>query len=147
MSSPELSVAERVVHHMPTTRDFPVKISTDQGILVLTITEPRVQGEEVAEILRQEMLAALERSGARQVVVDFQHALYISSAAFRPLLSLRRKLQETNGRIVLCGLSKAIGDVFYTTQMISDTGSVAPLFEMQKDVPSAIAHLQATAQS
>jgi len=114
---------------------------TEQDVLVLTITEARVQGDEVAEDLRQEMLAAVDESGCGKVVIDFRHAEYLSSAAFRPLLALRRKLQETGGRIMLCGLSETVGDVFYTTRMISDGGTVQPLFDMEPDEAAAIARL------
>lgn len=115
--------------------------SVDQGVLVLTITDRKVQGHETAEALRQEMLAALVQAGVCQVVVNFRNTQCISSVAFMPLLNLRRKLQEMTGRIVLCGLSKEVGDVFYTTRMISPTGAATSLFEMEPDVPAAIAHL------
>ena len=116
--------------------------STEQGVLVLTITETKIEGEEIAEALREEMLASLAASNSHDVVVDFQHAQYISSAAFRPLLNLRRQPQPGGGRIVLCGLSEAVGDVFLTTRMVSDSGDITPLFEMEPDVAAAIARLQ-----
>lgn len=116
--------------------------STEPGVLVMTITEKRVEGEETAEALREEMLATVAAAGAREVVVDFRNAQYISSAAFRPLLSLRRQLQQAGGRVVLCGLSAAVGDVFHTTRMVSDRGEITPLFEMEPDLASAIARLK-----
>lgn len=114
----------------------------EQGVLVLTITDSKIQGEEVADALRMEMLRALETSGLRKVVVDFQHAQYVSSTAFRPLLALRRRIQELGGgRVVLCGLSSVVGDVFYTTRMVDPTGTVTALFDLEADVPAAVARL------
>jgi anti-anti-sigma factor len=113
----------------------------EQGVLVLTITETKIQSDDIADALRQEMLAAVARSGIRKVVIDFRHAQYLSSTAFRPLLSLRRKLQEDGGQIILCGLSSVVGDIFYTTRMIDPSGSVKAVFDMQPDVASAIAFL------
>jgi anti-anti-sigma factor len=126
-------MAEEQYHHLRT--------GIEQGVLVLTITEPRVQGDQIAEALRGEMLTALARSGLDRVVVDFRHAEYISSSAFRPLLAIRRKLQETAGQLVLCGLSGAVGDVFHTTRMIDDSGSAAPMFELEPDLAAAITRL------
>ncbi len=114
---------------------------TEQGVLVLSITATSVEGEEVPEALRQEMLAAVERARAGKVVVDFQRTQYISSAAFRPLLALRRKLQEAGGRLVVCGLNPVVGDVFYTTRMINAGASVSAPFDMESDVPAAVARL------
>jgi anti-anti-sigma factor len=114
---------------------------TEQGVLVILITEPKVQGEQVAEELRDEMLAALAVSGVSKVAVDFRNVQYISSTAFRPLLAVRRNLQETGGRIILCGLTKVIGDVFYTTRMIGSDGVMKAIFEMEPDEARAVAAL------
>ncbi|HZU38684.1 MAG TPA: STAS domain-containing protein [Gemmataceae bacterium] len=116
---------------------------TERGVLVLTITEAKIQGEDVAATLRQEMLQAVESTACNRVVIDFQHAQYISSAAFRPLLTLRRKLQEQGGRVMLCSLSPVIGDIFYTTRMIGDDGSITRVFEVERDAESAVARLAA----
>lgn len=113
----------------------------EQGVVVLTLGVPRLEGEEVAEQLRQELIAAVTLSGVYIAIIDFSNVKYLSSVAFRPLLSLRRKLRELNGRLILCGLSKVIGDVFYTTRMVSQGGEVAAPFELQPDVPSALSRL------
>ncbi len=107
---------------------------------MLTITETKLQDEQIAGALLQELLAIVEHVDARRVVVDLQHIVYISSVAFRPLLHLLRTLKEKGGQLVLCGLSKVVGDVFYTTRLISATGSSAP-FEMEADAAAAIARL------
>src|SRR4051795_1600043 len=101
---------------MPEAQDQHLTTQLLDGVLVLTIVDRQVEGEEVPEALRQEMLSAVEKTGVRSVVVNFCNTRLISSAAFRPLLALRRKLLEEGGRLVLCGLSPIIGDVFYTTR-------------------------------
>lgn len=120
-----------------------IETAIEQDVLVITITVTRIQSEDVAEALRGEMLAAVDGTGLRKVVVDFRNAQYLSSTAFRPLLSLRRKLQEEGGQVILCGLTSAIGDVFYTTRMIDPSGTVTAVFEMQPDVAAAVAYLTA----
>jgi anti-anti-sigma factor len=117
-------------------------IRTEQGVLVLTITAMELQTEPTADTLLQEMLAAVEQHAAGRVVIDLQNIKYISSVAFRPFLFLRRKLQETGGRMILCGLSSVVGDVFYTTRMVSRDGSFAAPFEMEADAAAAIVRLQ-----
>jgi anti-anti-sigma factor len=123
--------------------DRHLKSHVEQGVLVLTITEPKIQSDDVAEELRQEMLAAVERTGICKVVVDLRHARYLSSTAFRPLLALRRMLQEEGGQMILCGLTNAIRDIFCTTRMIDPSGAVSAVFDMQPDLPAALAHLTA----
>src|SRR5262245_50774527 len=109
--------------------------------VVLGITESQLQGDTVSDDLRADLLGAVERSGARHVVLDFQRVTYVSSVAFRPLLSLHRKLKEHGGRLVLCGMSEQVAEVFHVTRLVSSTGISAAPFELQPDVPTAIASL------
>src|SRR5262245_54917537 len=122
---------------MPTSSYRYLKCTTEQGVLVLTITVAKIQDDALGETLRQELLAAVAGAEAPKVVVDFQNTKYISSVAFPPLLALRHKLQEMGGRLILCGLSTSIGDVFYTTRLASSSGSVAAPFQLEPDVAAA----------
>jgi anti-anti-sigma factor len=119
----------------------------DQGVLVLTVTQPRIQGEEIAQQLREEMHLAVQRTGCNRVVVDLQHAVYLSSVAFWPLLSLRRQLLDSGGRLILCGLNPDIEDVFATTKMISTGGAIDAPFEVAADAAAAVARLLETTPS
>jgi anti-anti-sigma factor len=118
-----------------------LKAHLDQGVLVVTITDRQVEDDEEADGLRDELVQVVNHYAVHKVVIDFQNTEYISSVAFRPLLHLRRVLQEHSGRLMLCGLSPAIGDVFYTTRLISPTGGSTAPFEMEKDVAAAVAKL------
>jgi anti-anti-sigma factor len=114
----------------------------DQGVLVLIFTQQRIQGEETAQQLRDEMQRAFTQAGVNHVVVDLQHVRYLSSVAFWPLLSLRKQLRETNGRMIICGLSGDLEDVFTTTKMISTGGAVDAPFEVAADVPEALERMK-----
>jgi anti-anti-sigma regulatory factor len=57
-------------------------------IVVLRLETSQLIGDAIADALREEFLAARERVGARHIVVDFGAVTYLSSASFRPLLSL-----------------------------------------------------------
>jgi anti-anti-sigma factor len=109
--------------------------------LILSITEAQLQGDLVADALREDLLSAVDRSGARSVVLDFRRVTYVSSVAFRPLLSLHRKLKQGGGRLILCGMNDRVTEVFHVTRLISTTGVSAAPFESQPDVPAAVASL------
>src|SRR5262245_40893682 len=120
-----------------------LKHHIEQGALVLTITRQQLQGDEVADQLRQEMLAALEQSGLNKVVIDFHQVVFLSSASFRPWLSMRRKLHDSQGQLVLCGMSAEVAEVFYVTRLVSTSGASSAPFHMEPDVPRALARLNA----
>jgi anti-sigma B factor antagonist len=120
-------------HHLNTAQE--------QGVLVITLKGRDFQDEQTAQAILNELHRAVTQYAADKVIIDFQNIKYISSVAFRPLLSLRRKMQELNGRLMLCSLSKLVGDVFYTTKLVDTSGTAAAPFEMAPDVPSAIDRL------
>ena len=126
---------------MPEGRTTHVTSRIDQGVQVLTFTTKHIQDEKTADAILLELLELIEQNRSRKVVIDLQNIKYISSVAFRPLLNIRRKLQEMGGRLVLCGLSSVVGDVFYTTKLVSADGSFAAPFELEPDATAAIARL------
>src|SRR5207244_2322166 len=132
-SPPRPSMAEPQARHL--------KSSPEQGVLVLTLTTARIEGEAVADALLQEMLAALPATETPNFVVDFQLTHYLSIVAFRALLGFRRRVLESGGKLVLCGLNPVIGDVFFTTRMISTDPQTTAPFVMEADVPAAVARL------
>jgi anti-anti-sigma factor len=122
-----------------------LKGRTEQGVLVLTITEPQLQGDTLVESLRRELRTAVGEPGAQKVILDFRLVRSVSSEAFRPLLSLRRKLGETGGRMALCNLSPVVAKTFQVTRLVSTSRASTPPFEMEADVPAAVALLNKTA--
>ncbi|HZY84153.1 MAG TPA: STAS domain-containing protein [Gemmataceae bacterium] len=122
-----------------------VQSSLENGVLVLTILWAQIEGEDAAHTLGREIQEALARTGATAVVVDLQHTRFLSSAAFWPLLNLRRQLLPKGGRLMICGLSGAVEDVFCTTRMVSTGGAVDAPFQMAPDRAAAVARLSAAA--
>lgn len=115
---------------------------TEQSVLVLTIMHDHVQSDALADALRDELLAAVGDAKPSGVILDFSNVEYLSSAGFRPLLSLRRKLHETRSPLVLCGLTPDVATVFRLTRLISTSGSSSAPFETEEDVPAALARLR-----
>ena len=110
-------------------------------ILVIHIEPAQLIGDVLAEAVREEFLRARQLVGARSVVVDFQSVTYLSSASFRPLLSLLRAVRAQGGRLVLCNLGREVQEVFSVTRLISTNGTTPAGFEHQPDVPAAVVSL------
>jgi anti-anti-sigma factor len=110
-------------------------------VIVLRINESQVQGDTLADALRDEFLAIYDQTGAVNVVIDFENVTYLSSSGFRPLLSLLRKVHERGGRLVLCNLTSEVEEIFAVTRLISTSKSTTATFEVQTDVPAAVASL------
>jgi stage II sporulation protein AA (anti-sigma F factor antagonist) len=107
-------------------------------VLVLRIDEAQVTGDTLAEALRDEFLTLVMRTGAQHLVLDLGRVAYLSSAGFRPLLSVLREVRGRGGRLILCGLQTAVAETFQVTRLISSAGSGAAAFEVQADLPAAL---------
>jgi anti-anti-sigma factor len=115
----------------------------DRGVLVLTVTEPHLKADALAETLRQELFDATARYAAGSVVLDLQYVGSLTSSGLRPLVGLHRHLRKQKARMVLCGLSPDVAAVFAKTRLISATGSPTLLFAVYPDAKAAIAALRA----
>src|SRR5262249_41972333 len=115
-----------------------LRCSTANGVLVLTITEALVLDEDVADLLRQDLIGAVEYHKPPGVVVCFHRVKAVSSVVFRPLISLQRRVQAADGGLVLCCLAGMPGEVFRITGLIGEAD--AP-FDTEPDTAAAVKRL------
>ena len=118
---------------------------TEQGVLVLSVTVPHLRGDTLVAALQQELLTVVSQDEAPKVVLDLQRVTSLASEAFRPLLALRRKLQERGGRLVLCNLNAGVDAALRATRLMSSSRSSTASFEAHPDVAAAVASLSSPA--
>jgi anti-anti-sigma factor len=111
------------------------------SVVVVRVSERDIRGDTLADALRDELLRIYEASCATHLVIDFEGVTYLSSAGFRPLLRLNRTVREKGGRLVLCNLSPEVNEVFAVTRLISNDKALPAAFEVQHNVPAAVASL------
>lgn len=114
----------------------------EPGILVVVLANDKIQGDDLGDAIRQDLLAAVNHYQVNKVVIDFRNVVYLSSAGFRPLLSLHRKLNESRGRMVFCNLSPEILEVFTVTRLIGSNRSSNAPFERAVDLADALARFR-----
>lgn len=110
-------------------------------VAVLTLSDAQIIGDDLADSLRDQLLAVAVQSQARNIVLDFQKVTFLSSSGFRPLLSLHRLLRQQNGKLILCRLSPEVREIFEVTRLISTKGQGKAPFEVYPDAVAAVASL------
>jgi anti-anti-sigma factor len=110
-------------------------------VVVYAVRDAELRGDALADELRDELLAAYGRSGAVHAVLDLGAMTYLSSAGFRPFLSLQRQVRGRGGRLLLAALRPAVEEIFAVTRLISTGGASPAAFAVQPSVPAAVAHL------
>lgn len=83
-----------------------------------------------------ERLTDLIRSGCCQLIIDLSDVAYISSAGLRSLLVAGKLIDDSDGRLCLCGLSREI-------QRLFDLSGFTDLFSICASRDESMARLSA----
>jgi anti-anti-sigma factor len=126
---------------MPTSPKPQVTSSVNRGVLVLTIAGPQLQGDRQITAFRHEVDQAVAQGKTKLVVLDLRNVQALSSAAFRPLISLRHALEARGGRMALCHLTPVVAETFQATRTIGGSRTSAGAFEVQPTLAAALASL------
>ena len=114
---------------------------TENGLIVLSFTEPTLNADAVTEAIR-----VINASENRKVILDFQSVRFLVGGSLRPdqepltpILKLSKQLTEEGGRLVLCNVAPEIAEVLRITRFDR-------IIETQPNVDSAIASTRQSSQ-
>jgi len=78
----------------------------------VTVLQVNGRVDSITAPMLGERLTAILSTAKAQVVVDFSQVDYISSAGFRVLLLAAKRADQTASRLVLCGVSGKVRQLF-----------------------------------
>ena len=110
-------------------------VRSDEGNYVLVTLLGRLDELAAGEVERA--FTGMIDAGVDRVLLDLSGVEYISSSGLRVLLMLLRAVKQREGRLVLCGLSPFVAEVF-------DISNFRSLFEVRQDSAEARAAFAAT---
>lgn len=87
-----------------------VDASQDGGVLVATITREEIRDSTDAYLCRDEMIASIDSSQTKHLVVNLEHVQFLGSVGLVALLGVRRYLGD--GRIILCNISDVVAKCY-----------------------------------
>ncbi len=119
----------------------------DCPVVILRLRETQLNSETMSETLRDQLLALYLQSAAVHAILDLRAVRYLSSAGFRPLLSLNRHVRERGGRLILCNLRPEVEEVFVVTRLVDPAGKERTAFLMQPNLAAAVNHICESAAS
>jgi anti-anti-sigma factor len=118
-----------------------ISVQQTAGVSVLTIQPKKIATYELAEAIGQELIDASQKQSPPKVVVDLAKVEYMSSVGYGPLITLRGRIRESGGRLVLCGLSEVVLEMFEATRLLINPRSPKALFEVAASPDAAVAML------
>ena len=66
-----------------------------------------------------QLIALLDDSGCKKLLVSFERVLFMSSSALRALIALNKKAKDTQSALILCGIDDNIMEAFRITRLDS----------------------------
>lgn len=102
---------------------------------VVTVVSLRGRLDSVAAPSLGERLTGTLSTPGRRLLIELSQLEYISSAGFRVLLLAARRATETEGRIVLCGVTGKVRQLF-------DLGGFLDLFMISGSRDEGVAALR-----
>ena len=112
-----------------------------QDVLIVTITDRRLDTTTLMDELRAELFQALEAHQGSHVVLNLRNVQMLQTLVLKTLVDLRKEVVRRNGYVVLCGLQPVVQEVLRITGFIDFNDASHGLFKAVSDVPAAIAQL------
>ena len=108
---------------------------TEGDVGVVSLMDVRLTDLNMIENLGKELIGLVEKRYMVKMVLDFAKVKYLSSAALRQLIALKKRLDKENGEVKLCCIAPDILTVFKTTQLDK-------VFDIQPSAQAAVNRFQ-----
>ena len=118
----------------PTTR---LKIKDSNGVSIVQFADRRILDELAILEISEELSKLVESKAGGNVVLSFKSVEHLSSAALGMLITIKKKVEETQGNLKLSDINPQIFEVFKITRLNK-------VFDIQPSLDKAIAAFRAT---
>ena len=93
------------------SKDF-FRQSSSQGINVIELILPDQIDAVEFDRLNESLLSKLTESASQRWVLDLTQAAYMGSVVLGLIVNVRQQIKQAQGKLVLCGLSDRMAEVF-----------------------------------
>ena len=94
-----------------------LEVEDTGDIAVVNFVDKKILDEQNIQMIGDDLFRLVDELGRRKVLLNFKNVEFMSSAALGKLITLHRKLQAVQGKLVLCKITKDILDVFKITKL------------------------------
>jgi anti-sigma B factor antagonist len=101
----------------PPRRSRRLEVEDIGDVTVVNFTDRKILDEQNIQIIGEQLFSLVDEIGRRKILLNFRNVEYLSSAALAKLITLNKKLQEVNGRLILCNIAAQIKEVFEITKL------------------------------
>ena len=89
------------------------------NITIATTLDMKLNDDLSIQEWGDQLIALLDDSKCKKLLVSFERVLFMSSSALRALITLNKKAKESGAVLVLCGIDDNIMEAFRITRLDS----------------------------
>lgn len=95
------------------------KISVDyvKKATIATLTDEKILEEADIQALEDSIMPLIESSEDIKLVLDFSNVEFLTSSVLGLLIRISKKVYESNGLLMLCGINSKILEIFKITRL------------------------------
>src|SRR6476620_845748 len=86
-------------------------------VTVVNFIDRKILDEQNIQIIGEQLFSLADVDGRRKILLNFGNVEYLSSAALGKLITLNKKLQQAQGKLILCNIDPQIHEVFEITKL------------------------------
>lgn len=92
-------------------------IHSIRDVTVVTFSDTTILDTLQVEQIGEQLYELVDQKACKKLVLDFSNVKLLSSSAIGVLITLKKKLDQIRGQVVLCGLRKDLMRVFKITRL------------------------------
>jgi anti-sigma B factor antagonist len=86
-------------------------------VAVVQFVDKKILDEQNIQMIGDDLFRLVDELGRRKILLNFANVEFMSSAALGKLIRLHQRLQQAGGKLVLCGISTSIMEIFVITKL------------------------------
>lgn len=92
-------------------------IHSIRDVTIVNFSDTTILDTLQVEEIGEQLYALVDQKACKRLVLDFSNVKLLSSSAIGVLITLRKKLDQIKGQVVLCSLRKDLSKVFKITRL------------------------------
>lgn len=99
-----------------------------QDATIVNFPNASILDSMVIDAIGRELYALVDEKASRKIVLDFSGVKFLASQAIGVLITLKQKVDEIGGQVVICGMREEVRRVF----KIMDLGKLFEFFDVEE---------------
>jgi anti-sigma B factor antagonist len=101
----------------PQPRRRRLEVEDVNDVAVVNFVDRKILDEQNINIIGEQLNKLVDELDRKKILLNFKNVDFLSSAALGKLIALDRKVKGSKGKLILCGISKPIMEVFEITRL------------------------------